>query len=99
MTEAARLDALVHGRVQGVGFRMYVRDVARRLSLVGWVANESSGAVRCVAEGPSDALQQLSQALRAGPPGAFVERVDEELSMAAGGFGRFEIRSGWHPGD
>lgn len=99
MTEAARLEAVVHGRVQGVGFRMYVRGVARRLGLVGWVANEASGAVRCVAEGSPDALQQLSQALRAGPPGAFVERVDEELLAPVGGFGRFEIRAGWHSGD
>ena len=97
---AARLEAVVHGRVQGVGFRMYVRDVARRNDLVGWVANEPSGAVRCVAEGAPDALQQLSIALRQGPPGSFVERVDEELSAAAGGgFSRFEIRSGSHPGD
>ena len=99
MTEAARLEAVVHGRVQGVGFRMYVRDVARRGGLVGWVANEPSGAVRCVAEGSSDSLQQLSQALRAGPPGAYVERVDEELLAPIGAFGRFEIRSGWHSGD
>lgn len=89
----------MHGRVQGVGFRMYVAGVARRLGVTGWVANDPNGRVRCVAEGPADQLELLLDALRAGPPGAFVERVDASWPPATGGFGRFEIRSGWHPGD
>lgn len=87
------------GRVQGVGFRMHVAHVARRLGVVGWVANERSGGVRCVAEGAPDDLERLLETLRAGPPGAFVERVDAAWPPATGGFSRFEIRSGWHPGD
>ena len=42
MTATVRLEAVVHGRVQGVGFRMYVRDVARRRGLVGWVARSTA---------------------------------------------------------
>jgi acylphosphatase len=99
MPEAARLDAVVHGRVQGVGFRMHVARVARPLGLVGWVANEAAGSVHCVAEGPRDDLERLLAALRAGPRGAVVDRVDEVFSAATGTFARFEIRSGWHPGD
>ena len=99
MAEASRLEAVVHGRVQGVGFRMHVADVARQLGLVGWVANEASGAVRCVAEGPPDALERLLAALRAGPRGAVVDWVDEARSAATGSYARFEIRSGSHPGD
>lgn len=97
--DAERLDAVVHGRVQGVGFRMHVADVARELRVVGWVANESSGTLRCVAEGPRADLERLLGALRVGPRGAFVDRVDESFSPATGSFARFEIRSGWHPGD
>lgn len=99
MTDFARLDALVHGRVQGVGFRMYVVRLARRLGVTGWVANESSGGVRCVAEGPRPDLEQLLKSLQAGPPGAFVDRVDGAWSTATEGFKRFEVRSGSHPGD
>lgn len=99
MTDLARLDALVHGRVQGVGFRMYVVRVARSLGVNGWVANESSGGVRCVAEGPRADLEHLLQSIRAGPPGAFVDRVDATWATATKGFGRFEVRSGSHPGD
>jgi len=99
MAEPARLEATVHGRVQGVGFRMHVAEAARRLGLVGWVRNEAAGTVRCVAEGPRDDLERLLAALREGPRGAIVDRVDEAFSPATGSFGRFEIRSGWHPGD
>lgn len=94
-----RLEAVVHGRVHGVGFRVYALRVARELGLRGWVANESGGLVRVVAEGPADRLGELIQALRAGPPAALVERVDEDWSEAAGTPASFEIRSGWHGGD
>lgn len=94
-----RLEAVVHGRVQGVGFRMYVRDVADGLGLVGWVRNEASGRVRCVAEGPRAALDDLLATLRDGPPGARVDGVDAAWASPTREFTRFEIRSGWHGGD
>jgi acylphosphatase len=94
-----RLDASVHGRVQGVGFRMYVADAAARLRISGWVANEAHGTVRCVAEGSKPSLDELLAVLRSGPVGARVERVDESWSTATGTFDSFRIRSGWHSGD
>lgn len=99
MTDHARLEAVVHGRVQGVGFRMFVVDVARRRGLTGWVANEASSRVRCVAEGPRDDLRALLADLHDGPAGAHVERVDAAWPPWNGAFDRFEVRSGWHPGD
>ena len=99
MTDRARLEAVVRGRVQGVGFRVYALGVARGLGLVGWVANESSGTVRLVAEGAPADLDRLVAALRDGPPSAHVERVDEQRSPATGAFTGFTIRSGWHSGD
>ena len=97
--DAARLEAVVHGRVQGVGFRIFVARRARRQGLTGWVANEPSGRVRCVAEGDRDALKVLLDELREGPPGAFVNRVDADWGPATGSFRDFDVRSGWHPGD
>jgi acylphosphatase len=97
--DLARIDATVSGRVQGVGFRWFVLDVARRLEVRGWVANEADGSVRCVAEGPRGDLEELVAELGRGPSGARVERVVPRWGRAAGGLGRFEIRSGAHPGD
>lgn len=65
----------VRGRVQGVGFRWYVVDAARKLRLAGWVRNRSDGNVELAAAGEGDALAELEAAVIAGPPGARVEEV------------------------
>ncbi|HEX5450879.1 MAG TPA: acylphosphatase, partial [Candidatus Limnocylindrales bacterium] len=93
------LDAVVRGRVQGVGFRMFVRDRAIALDLRGWVANQADGTVRVVAEGSRERVDRLLAVLHDGPRGGRVESVDESW-MAAGGIEPgFGIRSGWHGGD
>jgi len=99
VSPAERLEAVVHGRVQGVGFRIFVIRRAERLGLAGWVANEASGRVRCVAEGSRTDLESLLDAIREGPSGAWVERVDATWSPASGEFSGFDVRSGWHSGD
>ena len=97
--DTMRLDATVVGRVQGVGFRWFVLDAARRLELSGWVANEAAGSVRCVAQGPRPALDALLRELEVGPLGARVERVVPRWGPARAALAPFEIRSGVHPGD
>ena len=94
-----RLEAVVRGRVQGVGYRYFVIDEAYRLGLTGWVANDLDGSVRCVAEGSRRALERLVVSLRAGPPMADVDAVDETWSPVVVGFDGFRIRSGGHRGD
>ena len=99
MSRTQRLEAVVQGRVQGVGFRMHVRTAARGLGLTGWVANEPGNRVRCVAEGPDAALDRLEEVVREGPPGAWVERVVVHRGPGTGEFEGFNVRSGWHGGD
>jgi acylphosphatase len=94
-----RLEAIVHGRVQGVGFRWFVQRRAAALGLTGWVANEPSGAVRVVVEGAPEAVDSLAADLAAGPPGAIVDRVEVATPTATGEFSRFEIRAGGHSGN
>ena len=94
-----RLDATVRGRVQGVGFRYFVIHRAMDLRLTGWVANEHDGSVRCVAEGPRPAVEQLLRSLETGPAGAVVERVTTAWGPATSSFRSFEVRSGGHQGD
>lgn len=95
----ARLDALVDGRVHGVGFRYFVLREASELGLRGWVANTSDGAVRCIAEGPRDRLDRLLERLRVGPAASVVNGVSEAWMPATGAFRSFEVRSGAHRGD
>jgi acylphosphatase len=71
------LHVLATGRVQGVGFRWFVRETARRLGMAGWVLNRPDGAVEVVAEGPSDAIAALRAAIHNGPPGARVDLVED----------------------
>ena len=87
-----RLSATVTGRVQGVGFRWWVRAAADRLGLTGWVMNgDDERSVELVAEGSRAALDELEWLLREGPPGSAVERVDASRSPAAGAYQRFQV--------
>ena len=97
--ETARLEAVVRGSVQGVGYRYFVHRRATALGIVGWVANEPGGSVRCVAEGPVPALHQLLADLAAGPAGARVEAVDPAWTASSGAFASFVVRAAYHGGD
>ena len=88
----ARLRASVRGRVQGVGFRYFVLERARALSLTGYVRNEYDGSVEVVAEGPRSSLEQLVNELRAGPRSALVQTVDEDWSEPRAEFAEFGVR-------
>jgi acylphosphatase len=104
MTEPAaaadgRLEAVVRGRVQGVGFRYWVVRRASGLGLTGWVANELDGSVRCVAEGDGDSLDRLEELLRTGPVGAVVDEVQAVRMPATHAFAQFGVRSAGHRGD
>jgi acylphosphatase len=67
-----RCRVVVRGRVQGVGFRWFVRERAKALGLSGCVCNRSDGSVEVQAEGDQKAVDELLAALRAGPRGAEV---------------------------
>ncbi|HEX4711076.1 acylphosphatase [Phenylobacterium sp.] len=86
---AARL--LVEGRVQGVGYRWWAVETARRLGLDGWVRNRTDGSVEILAMGEAAGIEQLLQACRAGPRGASVRAVRREAAEDDGGIG-FEQR-------
>jgi acylphosphatase len=97
--DRARLEVTVHGRVQGVGFRYFVRTTAEALGVGGWVANAPDGTVVCVAEGPRSAVRDFARSLADGPAGSRVDRVDVRWTVPIGTDGRFIIRSLGHRGD
>lgn len=80
---------IVHGRVQGVGFRAFVEDTAERLGLKGWVRNRRDGTVEAVFAGPVQAVTEAIEACRRGPRSARVTKVD-----ASDGEGLLDERQG-----
>jgi acylphosphatase len=87
-----RLSATVSGRVQGVGFREFVRHEATTRNLNGYVRNSDDGRdVEVVAEGDDEALASLVEALHRGPRFARVEQVAAEYSEASLGFSKFSV--------
>ena len=85
------LHAVIHGRVQGVGFRYFVTRQARSLGLAGWVRNQADGSVEVKAEGGRAELDRLLERLRNGPPGARVTVVDETWSQGEASYRGFEV--------
>ncbi|MFG1290784.1 acylphosphatase [Xanthobacter versatilis] len=86
---------MLHGRVQGVGYRAWCARTAEARGLKGFVRNRRDGAVEAVFAGPDAVVEAILAACRAGPPGA---RVDDMLvhevsdtALAAGGRERFAV--------
>ncbi len=67
---------IVHGMVQGVGFRMFVQRMGMRHGLTGDVRNLRDSTVEIVAEGPFDEMEAFIRAVRKGPSMAYVERLE-----------------------
>jgi acylphosphatase len=64
---------IVHGRVQGVGFRAFVEHEALRRGIEGWVRNRRDGSVEAVFVGDTETVAAMIEACRAGP---LASRVD-----------------------
>lgn len=83
---------LVSGRVQGVGFRYFALDAARRDGLHGYVTNHDDGTVEAVAEGEAESMERFERALRRGPSRARVEHVTVDEMQPEMKTTGFEIR-------
>jgi acylphosphatase len=83
---------LVRGRVQGVGFRYFVLEMAVLEGVRGFVRNLPDGGVEALAEGDREAVTAFERALRRGPSGSRVDDVETE-SLEPAGAPAFVIRS------
>ena len=83
---------LISGRVQGVGFRYFTRDVAMREGLTGWVRNLADGRVQAYLEGETEAVTRVERLLRQGPGSGRVTDVAAVDEPASGAYSTFEIR-------
>lgn len=91
--DPASVDALVIGRVQGVGFRYFTHETARQLGLVGYVRNLRDGNVQAYAEGPRSTLEIFVRQLERGPLGSSVKRVHRVWGKPRGEYAQFTIES------
>jgi acylphosphatase len=83
---------LISGRVQGVGFRYFVEDVARREGVHGHVRNLGDGRVEALIEGDAETVGRVEATLRQGPRGARVDGLEiEDVTPTARATG-FRIR-------
>jgi acylphosphatase len=82
---------VINGRVQGVGFRWFTKDVALREGVTGWVRNLPDGRVDALVEGDEEAVTRVERALHTGPPGARVQTVNAMTEEASGGYRNFTI--------
>jgi acylphosphatase len=91
-----RVHVIVHGRVQGVGFRLFAVQEATRRGLAGWVRNKGEEEVEIVAEGSKEQLQDFLSVLRQGPALACVQSWEVQWQPATGEFRAFSARaSAW----
>ena len=82
---------LVSGRVQGVGYRYFAQDMARREGLTGVVRNLSDGRVEAVAEGDAESMTRFEAALRRGPSHARVADVEVHSVPPTASFVGFQV--------
>ncbi len=87
-----RRRVIISGRVQGVAFRYYTRDVAQSKGVFGWVRNLPDGRVEAVFEGKQEDVNSVVTWCRKGPPASSVENVQIQEELPTGEFKDFDIR-------
>ena len=65
-----RVEIILSGQVQGVGFRYTARSMAQQLGAVGWVRNLSDGRVQMLIEGAESVVTEL------------IERLEKQFSIS-----------------
>lgn len=88
-----RVYARVTGLVQGVGYRYFAMQLARRYGITGWVKNRDDGSVELEAEGADEAIEAFVERLGVGPRGADVAGVSVERRDPTNAEKTFVVRS------
>ena len=81
----------IRGQVQGVGFRFFTEEAARREGLSGFARNLEDGRVEVLAEGDAEAVVRFERSIWLGPLLARVANVETEIELPVGTVG-FKIR-------
>lgn len=90
--DMARVHLFIEGRVQGVFYRAFTRDVAISLGINGWVKNLYDGRVEAIFEGDNSLIEKAVNKCRKGPPGSLVKEIDILREEYSGELKGFEIK-------
>ena len=90
--DKTRTHVLINGRVQGVFYRAFMRELASALGLDGWVRNLRDGRVEALFEGDKRTIEQAIQQCYSGPPGARVTNIDVTWEEYTGRENGFSVR-------
>jgi acylphosphatase len=88
----SRCHVFVAGRVQGVFFRAFTREVAESLGLKGWVRNLPDGRVEAVFEGKKALIEEALKRIKIGPPAARVDNLEINWNEEPENLPDFRIR-------
>ena len=91
MTQVTRIQVVVQGRVQGVGYRQFVRQLAERLQLTGWVRNLPDGSVEVLLEGEVEQMNEVISLLQRGPTAAKVTHLESRRESGGREYTAFVI--------
>ena len=67
---------IVYGIVQGVGFRMFILNEAKKIGVKGYVKNNPDGTVEIIAQGTSEQLEMIIDAAKKGPLYSRVDKIN-----------------------
>lgn len=87
-----RIECVVEGRVQGVGYRASVARSASELPITGWIKNQLDDTVKCVAEGDEAVLRTLINILYDGSAVSHVDKIHIDWLEPTGELTSFQIR-------
>jgi acylphosphatase len=90
--ERATAHLFIEGRVQGVFYRAFTRELAHDLGLHGWVRNLGDGRVEAVFQGDKKAIEQAIKGCYIGPPGARVSNIDVKWETVKDEEREFSVR-------
>ncbi len=76
--QPVRARVVAQGRVQGVGFRVFLQSQATGRGLNGWVRNLPDGRIETEVEGPAALVDEFIQAVKRGPSLARVQGLEVE---------------------
>ena len=87
-----RVQIIIQGLVQGVGYRFFAIDLARQYNVRGYVRNLPDGCVEVIAEGDKGILNDFINRLKIGSASAHVTGINVDWSDEEYGFDNFDIR-------